>query len=105
MMPDDFLKSREWLNLRYRVLRKQGGFCRLCGHRGSHNNPIQVDHIKSRWTFPHLALVESNLQVLCRDCNLGKGAYDATDWRPPRVKASLELIASVQRMLAKDAKP
>lgn len=24
----------------------------------------------------------SNLQVLCADCNLGKGAWDATDWRP-----------------------
>ena len=52
-----------------------------CGHRGTQDNPLQVDHIKPRSKFPHLALEISNLQVLCRDCNLGKGNRDATDWR------------------------
>ena len=31
---------------------------------------------------PHLALKLTNLQVLCGDCNAGKGNRDTTDWRP-----------------------
>lgn len=77
----EFLQSREWLDLRYRVLKKHNGWCQLCGHKGSPENPIQVDHIKPRATHPQLALIENNLQVLCRACNLGKGARDSTDWR------------------------
>lgn len=79
---DAFYQSREWLELRYRVLKKSAGCCQCCGARGAADNPLQVDHIKPRARFPELALVEANLQVLCRDCNLGKGAWDATDWRP-----------------------
>lgn len=77
----DFLDSRDWLDLRYRVLKKHNGWCQLCGHKGSPDNPIQVDHIKPRSTHPHLALAEGNLQVLCRKCNLGKSDRDSTDWR------------------------
>jgi 5-methylcytosine-specific restriction endonuclease McrA len=83
------------------VLRKHGWFCCLCGHGGSHRNPIQVDHIKPISTHPELSLVQSNLQVLCRDCNLGKGNSDTIDWRKPRIVASPELIASVQKWLPK----
>lgn len=32
--------------------------------------------------FPDLALSMDNLQVLCGDCNHGKGNWDVTDWRP-----------------------
>ena len=34
-----------------------------------------------RKTHPHLALSLDNLQVLCEDCNCGKGSWDSTDWR------------------------
>lgn len=80
-MSEDFYQSRAWLDLRYRVLRASGGACQCCGHRGSPDNPLQVDHIKPRSKFPKLELVQSNLQVLCRACNMGKGARDSTDWR------------------------
>src|SRR5262249_39926358 len=40
------------------------------------------DHIKPRSKFPELELELGNLQVLCADCNLGKRAWDQTDWRP-----------------------
>lgn len=80
-MSDPFLQSREWLDLRFRVLKKHNGACQLCGSRGSATSPLQVDHIKPRSKFPHLALTESNLQVLCRDCNVGKSNKDDTDWR------------------------
>lgn len=80
-MSDPFLQSREWLDLRFKVLKKHNGACQLCGARGSATSPLQVDHIKPRSKFPHLALTESNLQVLCRDCNVGKSNKDETDWR------------------------
>lgn len=90
----DFYESREWLDLRYRVLQKSGGSCKLCGCRATAGNPIQVDHIKPRSLYPELALVESNLQVLCRACNMGKSNKDNTDWR---FKASRELTDIMDR--------
>lgn len=96
---DPFFTSRAWLDLRYRVLKKHGGCCQLCGSRGSSENPIQVDHIKPRSQFASLALVEANLQVLCRACNLGKGAHDLTDWRwsPSRELNILETADPAKR--------
>ena len=31
--------------------------------------------------FPQLALDVDNLQILCHECNHGKGNWDMTDWR------------------------
>lgn len=74
----DFYRTPEWRSLRYQVLRKYGRRCMCCG---STEGQMQVDHIKPRSKFPHLQLNLSNLQVLCRPCNMGKGAWDQTDWR------------------------
>lgn len=93
-MSDGFYESREWLDLRYRILQKSSGSCKLCGCRATPENPIQVDHIKPRSKHPHLALVESNLQVLCKGCNQGKSNKDATDWR---LKPSRELTDRIHR--------
>ena len=93
----DFYESREWLDLRYQVLQKSGGCCKLCGCRGTADNPIHVDHIKPRSLHPKLALVESNLQVLCKACNLGKSNKDETDWR---FKPSNELVDKINRQRA-----
>ncbi len=46
---------------------------------------MHVDHIKPRRKYPELALSRSNLQVLCNLCNHGKGNWDETDWREPRL--------------------
>lgn len=78
----NFYNSEEWLRLRYRVLKQYKASCMCCGKRGSRDHPIHVDHIKPRSRYPLLALSFDNLQVLCSDCNLGKGAWDETDWRP-----------------------
>ncbi|MBX3499372.1 MAG: HNH endonuclease [Alphaproteobacteria bacterium] len=76
-----FYASREWLTLRYDTLRRHGPRCQCCGATGP-EAIIQVDHILPRRDHPELALDPGNLQVLCRPCNLGKGADDTTDWRP-----------------------
>jgi 5-methylcytosine-specific restriction endonuclease McrA len=91
-----FYESREWLGLRYRVLAKHGRACMLCGTGGTPKNPIQVDHIRPRSKYPALELVESNLQVLCRQCNHGKSNTDQTDFR---YRPSAELTANIKKKL------
>lgn len=76
-----FLYSYEWRRLRMVVLTKRGARCECCGASAVDGVRIHVDHIKPRRLHPELALVESNLQVLCADCNHGKGNWDQTDWR------------------------
>src|SRR5690606_21842035 len=78
---DDFFDSREWRELRYQVLKHYGRKCMLCGCT---SGEMHVDHIKPRSKYPELALEFTNLQVLCRPCNLGKSNWDETDWRPPQ---------------------
>lgn len=77
----DFCKTREWQALRFRALQKSNGCCVLCGrsHRVD-GVKLHVDHIKPKSRFPALAMDLTNLQVLCEDCNLGKGNRDTTDW-------------------------
>jgi 5-methylcytosine-specific restriction endonuclease McrA len=75
-----FLRSREWAELRYQVLRESNGRCGLCGRSAADGASLSVDHIKPRRLFPALALCRSNLQVLCSLCNWGKGNR-SDDWR------------------------
>lgn len=77
---DSFYKSREWRQLRYLALRNCQG-CQCCGAKASDGIQLHVDHVLPRYKYPHLSLSLENLQVLCDDCNLGKGAWDQTDWR------------------------
>lgn len=79
-------ESNAWRKLRYRALKASSGCCDCCGNRASKDNPLHVDHIKPRSKYPYLELVLTNLQVLCKACNLGKSAWDKTDWRPNAVK-------------------
>lgn len=75
----EFYRSGTWLELRMKAILKYGRTCHCCGATGK---VIHVDHIKPRSKYPKLALELDNLQILCVDCNLGKGAWDETDWRP-----------------------
>ncbi len=79
--PDRFYLCQPWRELRYLALRNCGGKCQCCGASASDGVQLHVDHIKPRSMFPELALKLENLQVLCADCNIGKGAWDITDWR------------------------
>ena len=77
---DPFYRSMNWLNLRYRVLKKFGPKCMLCGITSRDGAVICVDHIKPRAEHPELELEFDNMQVLCNCCNVGKGSWDSTDW-------------------------
>lgn len=76
----DFLRSREWLELRYLALKLAGGRCQCCGATAEDGARIHVDHIKPRSKYPRLALQLNNLQILCGECNIGKSNTDKTDW-------------------------
>jgi hypothetical protein len=84
---DEFYRSWEWRTLRMQVIKRLGRSCQCCGATpgqfAASGEPVRicVDHIKplsKRWD---LRLDPTNLQVLCDECNQGKGAWDATDWR------------------------
>jgi len=78
----DFFNSNTWQRLRFEVLAESDGCCQLCGRSyREHGVALEVDHIKPRSRFPSLALDKDNLQVMCFDCNRGKGNRDTTDWR------------------------
>lgn len=76
-----FCDSPEWKEIRYKALLKYGRRCACCGATPQTGAIMQVDHIKPRSRYPALALDLNNLQVLCKDCNTGKGAWDKTDFR------------------------
>lgn len=84
---DQFYKSWEWRTIRMEVLKEYGRACQCCGAepgmKTSSGDPVRicVDHIKPLSKFWHLRLDRSNLQVLCDECNQGKGAWDQTDFR------------------------
>jgi|CXWL01.1.fsa_nt_gi 5-methylcytosine-specific restriction endonuclease McrA len=76
----DFYKTNEWRQLRYLALKNSCASCQCCGKKSSKDTVIHVDHIKPRSRYPELELCLDNLQVLCDDCNIGKGDWDETSW-------------------------
>lgn len=82
-----FYETREWQFLRYKTIKKYERKCMVCFRS---NLELHVDHIKPISKFPELALNENNLQVLCRDCNLGKGNTDSIDYRPKPIPIDME---------------
>ena len=80
---DNFYTSREWRELRVRVLEKYECKCMMCGQSPKiHGIVLHVDHINPRSKVPELSLDFNNLQLLCEDCNLGKSNKYDTDHRP-----------------------
>lgn len=84
----EFYDSWEWTTIRYSTLLKYGKSCMVCGcqpgdeRTGGGVVKLCVDHIKPISKHWDLRLDENNLQVLCMECNKGKGAWDETDHRP-----------------------
>lgn len=82
-----FYERDEWRRLRYQVLRKCGFKCLSCGRSRTGGAELHVDHIKPISIYPELALLEANLQVLCKECNLGKSNLYLDDLRPKPISA------------------
>jgi len=84
---NQFYLSWEWRTLRMEVLKERGARCECCGasplHKDMNGDPVKicVDHIKPLSRFWDKRLDKTNLQILCDECNMGKGAWDETDWR------------------------
>lgn len=82
-----FYKSWDWRTLRTKILEKYGRRCMCCGATPEHTDmagdpvKIVVDHIKPISKHWGLRLEPGNLQVLCDECNQGKGAWNETDHR------------------------
>ena len=77
---DEFYASQRWRRVRYEALRRSKGHCECCGAT-SETTVLHVDHIRPRSKYPELSFDIENLQVLCRECNLGKGNGDSICWR------------------------
>jgi 5-methylcytosine-specific restriction endonuclease McrA len=77
-----FYKSQEWRELRVKIIEEQHGECQMCGRsHKKHGITIHVDHIIPLSIDWSRRLDETNLQILCEDCNLGKSNHYTTDWR------------------------
>lgn len=77
-----FLETYSWRKLRMRALQLYGSKCHCCGATPESGAVINVDHIKPRKYYPELALDINNTQILCHDCNHGKGNWSEYDFRP-----------------------
>ena len=86
----EFYRSSDWKRLRYKVFTASSGRCACCGHSAKDGAKMIVDHIKPLRFYWDLRLMESNLQILCDDCNLGKASDDQTDWRATEATTSYE---------------
>jgi 5-methylcytosine-specific restriction endonuclease McrA len=97
---DAFLESYEWRRVRMQALKRYGPRCQCCGATPADGAVMNVDHIKPRRLFPALALDIENLQILCHECNHGKGNWDMTDWRtaePTEEPEGLDHLRSISR--------
>lgn len=81
---DSFYESWEWKRLRYDFLKGKNRRCQCCGATAENGSRIVIDHVKPIRRYWNLRLDIGNLQILCDDCNMGKGSRDTTDWRPER---------------------
>ena len=65
-------------SLRFEVLEKHNFKCRACGYGANDGKKLHVDHIIpiSKGGETEMA----NLQVLCSDCNVGKGTKIVDGW-------------------------
>ena len=84
-----FRASIAWRRTRYAVLAasaaRHGGVarCELCGAGAAPGAPLHVDHIEAVSKNWARRLDQTNLQVLCPDCNVGKLDGPAADFRAP----------------------
>jgi len=94
-MAIDKLNSRRYREQRERVFMRDGRACQLCG---TDEGEMHIDHIIPRKAGGDHSL--DNLRVLCKSCNLRKGALNegvflAQTATPPVFSSSLSPKTSV----------
>ena len=67
-------RSLGWLALRFRILKRDGYRCQLCGRTAQDGVKLEIDHKIARSKGGDDT--EGNLWVLCFDCNRGKRDAD-----------------------------
>lgn len=80
-MLTEFYQSWDWKRCRYDFIKERERRCQCCGATPAVGIRIVVDHVKPIRKHWALRLDPKNLQLLCDDCNQGKGSRDETDWR------------------------
>lgn len=78
---DKFLASFDWRRVRMAALANTEGRCECCGATSGDGALLNVDHVMPRKYYPQFALSLSNLQILCVDCNVGKGNDFMIHWK------------------------
>jgi 5-methylcytosine-specific restriction endonuclease McrA len=82
-----FYRSWAWREKRAQAFKIHGRICQCCGATpgkftvGGDPVILVVDHIKPLSKYWDLRLKLDNLQILCEECNMGKGNWDETDYR------------------------
>jgi len=72
----DYLESKEWWDVRKRMLQRAGYRCERCGCCGSSNNALDVHH----QTYVNLGNEpDDDLEVLCRTCH--RNDHALRNWR------------------------
>lgn len=74
---EKFTWKKSWKRLKRNIIEFYGRQCMKCDGYGE----LHVDHIKPRCKYPELSLDPTNLQILCKPCNLEKSHYHETDYR------------------------
>ena len=64
-----FYNSTAWRKKRAYILLRDGYMCQHCKAKGKVTPANEVHHINELKTHRHLALVDSNLTSLCRECH------------------------------------
>ena len=64
-----FYKTQEWERKRREILKRDHNACQECKRKGKYRKADTVHHKKHLKDWPELALTDSNLESLCRDCH------------------------------------
>lgn len=77
-----FYRCYAWRKIRFTVLQKFGAKCLCCNATRESGKIMHVDHVKPLRFNWELRLDPENLQILCDECNHGKGNWSEADFRP-----------------------
>lgn len=100
----NFYDSWEWKRLSFDVKLERGRKCECCGAKAP-DVRIITDHIKPIRHHWHLRLERANLQILCDDCNMGKGSRNETDFRTSPTAPCLDVAPDYRAALDGPAPP